>query len=252
MENKISVVVPTYNSAATLEKCIVSLISQTVKPLIIIADGGSTDDTMNIVHKYEQHIYKSFSERDQGVFDAWNKGLSHVTTPWVAFLGSDDFYYDNNSLQHLVDAIDKANDDVGVIYPHIYKFISGELVNSDDNQESSFPIGSVLKHMPFTHCGSAHKVDVFSEVGTFDSTFRIAGDYDFVNRMLKNYTIKYAGDYKVCIGVEGLSMSRRFRIRLISELMRIYKKNGLWGVNASSGYLILKYCVHSLLALTGK
>lgn len=252
MENKISVVVPTFNSAKTIRQCLDSLVSQNVLPQIIIADGGSTDNTMEIVKSYGDKIHVSFSEKDNGVFDAWNKGLSYVTTPWVVFLGSDDFYYDSECVSQLCAEIAAADDRVGVIYPHIYKYIEGGVVDSDDNGEVDSPINCQFYNMPFTHCGSAHRVSVFNELGVFNPAFRIAGDFEFINRMMSTYAIHYAPLYRVCIGVEGLSMSRRYRIKLISELLRIYKTYGQFGLNVPTTYLLLKYCYHKIASCLGK
>lgn len=252
MTDKISIVVPTFNSAKTIRQCLDSLVSQTSLPSIIIADGGSTDETMAIVKSYGDKISVSFSEPDNGVFDAWNKGLSHVKTPWVVFIGSDDFYYDTECLTALQNEIASVPDSVGVIYPHIYKYVNEQIVDSSDNGPILMPRNGKFKNMPFTHCGSAHRVKAFDELGNFNSEFRIAGDFEFINRMMGKYSIHYAPSYKVCIGVEGLSMSRRYRIKLISELLRIYKSYGQFGVNVATAYLLLKNVYHKIASRFGK
>lgn len=252
MLNKITVVVPTFNSEKTLEKCIESILNQTVVPTIIIVDGGSSDSTASIVDRYREHIAVYISEPDRGVFDAWNKGLLHVKTDWTVFLGSDDYYYDCNSVENLIKAIGVVKDDVGILYPHIYKSDANGIFDSNDNKDVESISARPLYNMPFTHCGSAHRMSVFKVIGLFDSTYRIAGDFEFLNRMKRDYGISYVQDYKVCIGVEGLSMSRNSRIKLIKELINIYRTYNLFGFNVQTVYLLAKLSIHKLIGFIGK
>ena len=91
----ISIIMPSYNSASTIRLAIISVLSQTYKNIeLIIVDGGSTDETLNIIsnciknEKY--HICKYISEKDLGVYDAMNKGVNLASGDWLFFLGTDD------------------------------------------------------------------------------------------------------------------------------------------------------------------
>ena len=101
----VSIITVTFNAEADLEKCIKSVISQTYTNIeFIIIDGGSTDGTLDIIEKYKKNISYSISEKDKGIYDAWNKGVSVANGEWIAFLGSDDVYLENaieNYINHL-------------------------------------------------------------------------------------------------------------------------------------------------------
>ncbi len=91
---KVSVIVPVYNVEQYLEKCFDSLKNQTLKDLeVIIVNDGSTDSSQNIIDKYvkENTNFKSYIKPNGGLSDARNYGLQYVTSPYVAFLDSDDY-----------------------------------------------------------------------------------------------------------------------------------------------------------------
>ncbi|WP_432713738.1 glycosyltransferase [Pedobacter sp.] len=87
----ISVIVVTYNAVETLQKCLDSIYEQNYPLLdIIVIDGQSTDGTVDIIQKNAAKIKYAISEKDEGIYDAMNKALFQINTPWVYFLGADD------------------------------------------------------------------------------------------------------------------------------------------------------------------
>ncbi len=95
----ISIIIVTYNAAATLQKCLDSIYSQSYPNInIIVIDGNSTDETVAIIKVNEDKIFYWKSEPDRGIYDAMNKALPHVTNNWVYFLGSDDELYPDFSV----------------------------------------------------------------------------------------------------------------------------------------------------------
>ena len=89
----ISVVTVSYNAIATIEQTILSVINQKYSAIeYIIIDGGSTDGTVDIIKKYEDKISYWVSERDNGIYDAMNKGIRHATGKIVGIINSDDWY----------------------------------------------------------------------------------------------------------------------------------------------------------------
>ena len=94
----ISIVIVTYNAADTLQKCLDSIYLQKYPSLkIIIIDGNSTDKTVDIIKTNLNKIYYWQSEPDEGVYDAMNKAIKHITGSWVYFLGADDELYSDFS-----------------------------------------------------------------------------------------------------------------------------------------------------------
>jgi glycosyltransferase involved in cell wall biosynthesis len=90
---KISVITPSFNQGKFLEQCIESVINQNYRKLeYIIIDGGSKDNSLDIIKKYSKYIKSYVSEPDKGQSDAINKGFKMATGNIVAWLNSDDFY----------------------------------------------------------------------------------------------------------------------------------------------------------------
>jgi len=91
---KLSIIVPSYNQGDYIEETLLSIINQDYpnKELIII-DGGSTDNSVSIIKKYEQHIAYWVSEKDKGQSHAINKGFARATGDYIAWMNSDDLYY---------------------------------------------------------------------------------------------------------------------------------------------------------------
>ena len=91
--SKLSVIVPSYNQGAYLEETLLSVINQNYPNLeLIVVDGGSTDNSVDIIRKYEHQITYWVSEKDRGQSHAINKGIQKATGEWISMLNSDDCY----------------------------------------------------------------------------------------------------------------------------------------------------------------
>jgi len=101
---KLSIIIPTYNSGKLLEQALLSIFNQTYKNIeLIIIDGKSTDNTIDIIKKYESNISYWLSEKDSNPTEATNKALKHVTGDIITLFGSDDYYIDNTALAQMAD-----------------------------------------------------------------------------------------------------------------------------------------------------
>jgi len=119
-EPLISIITTVFNGAAYLEQAILSVISQDYRNIeYIIIDGGSTDGTLDIIRKYQDNIGYWLSERDRGIYDAMNKGISHAKGEWFYFLGADDALRTPQTLACLMPYLTDDHDLVcgGVCYP---------------------------------------------------------------------------------------------------------------------------------------
>lgn len=111
---KISVITPTFNQGAFIEKTINSVLSQNYPNLeFIIIDGGSTDNTVEIIKKYEQHLTYWVSEPDRGQSHAINKGMALATGDLLTWLNSDD-WFTSGALQKFADVFSQYPD-AGII-----------------------------------------------------------------------------------------------------------------------------------------
>ena len=115
MKPKISIITVNYNEAAQLEQTLQKSIEQNYSDKeIIVIDGGSTDNSPQIIKKYSRHIAYSCSEPDQGIYDAMNKGIKKATGDWVIFMNAGDWFYDSNILHDLFST--EKHKDVDFIY----------------------------------------------------------------------------------------------------------------------------------------
>lgn len=178
---KITVIIPTFNSAQTIDDTLRSIVSQQWPDLeIIVQDGGSGDDTKVIVEKYPLAMSGWQSEPDHGLYDAMNKGISRATGEIVAILNSDDIWMPNTL--ELVAWVFSRNPDIGVV--------SGSIeVWEDLPGGANVVLRSSLLHlhrgMTVQHPATFVRRNVYERVGLFNTRYRIGADYDFVLRCLK-------------------------------------------------------------------
>lgn len=107
---RISVVTISYNSENSISETFQSVKNQSCKKFeYLLIDGGSKDKTLSIANE-QNHISKIVSEPDNGIYDAFNKGIKNSTGDIIGFLNSDDTFYDKNSLQLISEAFDDNTD----------------------------------------------------------------------------------------------------------------------------------------------
>ena len=109
---KISIITISFNAKATIEKTLQSVANQSYKNIEhIIVDGGSTDNTLQICNSFS-HVSKIISETDEGIYDAFNKGLNIATGNVIGFLNADDVFYNDNSVQEIAKAFSDNKTDI--------------------------------------------------------------------------------------------------------------------------------------------
>ncbi len=102
---KISLITVAYNAEATIERCITSVLGQQFSNIeYIIIDGGSTDNSLQIIGKYKDHIAHFVSEPDKGIYDAMNKGIALASGDIIGMLNADDFFADDDVLKEVAAA----------------------------------------------------------------------------------------------------------------------------------------------------
>jgi glycosyltransferase involved in cell wall biosynthesis len=110
---KVSLITITYNAESTIGRCIESVIAQNCKNLeYIIIDGGSTDNTLQIIDRYKNYIDILVSEPDKGVYDAMNKGILRATGDIIGTLNADDFFAGGDILNTVATAFAQQNADI--------------------------------------------------------------------------------------------------------------------------------------------
>ena len=108
---KISIITVCYNSGKTIEDTFKSVKSQTYQDIeYIVVDGGSKDETIEIIKKYEKIISSWISESDKGLYDAINKGIEKASGDFIGILNSDDIFYSDNTIQDLINFLEQQKD----------------------------------------------------------------------------------------------------------------------------------------------
>lgn len=226
---KISVIMATFNSAETLQRALDSYASQNYpyKELIVI-DGASKDDTVNIIRKNESFIDYWISECDSGIYEAWNKGLDHVTGDWVYFLGSDDRLLGPDVFEKVVPWLEKALPQTDLVYGAIMlENKAGEpiqLVGQPWNLASH----AIAFGMPVTHPGTFHRYSSFQRYGKFDESFQVTGDLEFCLRVLKDSKPEFIWDTIItAMTFGGKSSDRQNELFVLKEGARARAMNGI-------------------------
>lgn len=202
----ITIITSTFNAANDLEKSIQSVISQSYSKIeYIIIDGGSTDGTLDIIKKYESHIDVWITEKDEGIYDAWNKGLSFATGDWIAFLGADDAYL-HDAIYNYVNQINKHNG------PNL-EYISSKVELVTASYKPIRIIGKpwnwhkFKRYMCTAHVGSLHAKSYFERYGNFNMNFKIVGDYELLLRAKDKLKSSFLSCVTVRMKIGGISNS---------------------------------------------
>lgn len=226
---KISIVTASYNSVATIKETIESVLSQDYPNIeYIVADGGSKDGTIEILKSFGDKI-KWISEKDKGIYDAMNKGVKMATGDAVGVIGSDDFYPDNQVISKVVNAFEVSKADS--VYGDLYYV---DAINTDkiirnwkagDYNRERFLKGWMPPHTVFFLKKSAYDAH-----GLYDISYRSAGDYELMLRMLFKHNVS---SYhipevlmKMRVGGTG-NASLKNRIRANKEDRRAWKMNDI-------------------------
>jgi glycosyltransferase involved in cell wall biosynthesis len=185
---KISIVSAAYNSAKTIRDTIESILSQDYPDKeYVVADGGSTDGTIEILKSYGDKI-KWISEPDKGIFDAMSKGVKMATGDVVGIIGSDDFYANNQVFSKVAAEMQKTG--ASSAYGDLF-YVENENVTkvvrkwkSGEYSRENFLTGWMPPHVAFFL-----KKAAYDEFGVYDKSFKGSGDYELMLRMLYKHEL---------------------------------------------------------------
>lgn len=219
---KISVITINYNGAAYIEQTITTVLQQAYSNYeYIIIDGASTDNSINIITRYETELTYFLSEPDHGIADAMNKGINHATGDFILFLHSDDYLLSGNSLILASEELDNNHD----IFTYPIRF--GNKKSSHVHYPRGFNYWINFKTGIY-HQATLCRHELFNKIGVFDTNFKITMDYDFFLRAYReNCKIKNCSAEFVFMrdtGISGkqdkVSLNNRF-----DEEKAVHKKN---------------------------
>ncbi|MEJ8801762.1 glycosyltransferase family 2 protein [Pontibacter sp. H249] len=227
---KVSIITIVYNNRETIADAIESVLGQTYSNIeYIVVDGLSTDGTVEVVKSYGSRIAFFVSEKDNGLYDAINKGIRLATGEVVGLLHSDDLFYTPDSIAQVVAAFDKSGTDT--IYGdllYVQKENTGKTVRnwvSGEYSRDSFLYGWMPPHPTFYV-----KREVYNTLGLYNTQFKSAADYELMLRYLYKYKVSttYIPEKLVKMRVGGKSnITLKNRIRANQEDYQAWLINSL-------------------------
>jgi len=226
---KVSIITVCLNSERVIFDAIDSVLGQKYNNIeYIVIDGGSTDGTVGIVKSYGDKINKFISERDNGLYDAMNKGLAIATGDVIGILNSDDFYIDENVISKVMKTFEVKQVDsvfadlVFVKTDNLKKVI--RYYDSGNFNPDKFAYGWMPAHPTFFV-----KRKAYEKYGVFRTDLKIAADFDILARFLYIHKISYSYIKEVLVKMRTGGVSTSFNSIWINniETLRVCRDNGI-------------------------
>ncbi|WP_049946311.1 glycosyltransferase family 2 protein [Butyrivibrio sp. WCD2001] len=219
---KITIITITYNAENTIERAIKSVLGQKYENLeYIIVDGLSSDNTLNIVEKYKNHITKIISEPDEGISDAFNKGILAASGDIIGIVNADD-WLESNALEMVSEAYDAQVD--------VYRFNIFLIDEKKGIKAIERPTLYFSVKKPFVnvcHQGTFVSKNAYLKYGMYDIKLKYKMDWDILLRFSKdNAHIKYIDRAVAYYSLDGLTFRSRDNKTKNKESIYILKKHG--------------------------
>ena len=221
----VTIVTPSFNQAAFLERTIQSVLGQTYQNIeYFVMDGGSTDGSVEIIRKYEQRLKGWVSEKDRGQTDAINKGFARANGEILAWLNSDDTY-EPEAVAKAV-AYLEAHPQVGLVYA------DASFINEQDGVIGSFPAAQTdyarlrrgYVHIP--QQAAFFRDSLWKQVGPLDPEFYFAMDYDLWVRLARLAPLAYIRGHWANFRLHGDAKTINADDRCWPEMLKVHYRDG--------------------------
>lgn len=224
---KFSIITATYNSQKHLVRSIDSVVRQSydnIEQLII--DASSTDKTLSIAKGFAQNNIKIHSEPDQGIYDALNKGIKLASGDIIGVVHSDDYLIDNNVIADIAKIFQEKNCDYVYSNLDIIKNAKEEVYRKwvpGDIENLNLYTGWMIPHPTLFI-----KKNVISMLGYYNTDYKIAADYDFILRLIKNnYKGYYLNRVTYKLRYGGVSTNPTNIIKVLMEDIQVIRGHNM-------------------------
>jgi len=239
--NKISVITVVFNDVTHIRETMESFFSQTWEEKeYIVIDGGSTDGTVDIIREYGDKLAFWCSEKDEGIYDAMNKGISHATGNWINFLNSGDVFTNASSLSHLMNDCSLAD----IVYGNSVEINQDHIiaVEASDNV-------NIMEYTPIYRHGSSMVKSTIQRKFLFDISQKEKYGYSLdwlciFNMYKKGYTFKKVPYYIQSYSRDGSSNNP------LQSIYYIYKVTTQGGFSFKKSLFACKKVVGHILTST--
>lgn len=237
---KITVITISYNSVKFIERTIISVLSQDYNNIeYIIIDGGSNDGTKEIIEKYNSQIFFWCSEKDNGIYDAMNKGIKYSTGDWICFMNSGDIFATQNTISNVF--CNKIEQSINVIFGDCTQDFGIKKII-----KKATKISKISYKMPFCHQSCFIRTSI-QKNNLYDTSFKIASDYnlfyDLYYKINKNCFKYYNETISIIDCTDSLTQRNKFicwaeylRIRSQHKNVRWYYDYVKYLIKRSLGY----------------
>jgi glycosyltransferase involved in cell wall biosynthesis len=205
---KVSIITAVRNGAASIGRTLDSVAAQDYPDLEhVVVDGASTDDTIELLRARDGGRVRWKSERDAGVYDAFNKGLKLASGEWIGFLGAGDCFASAHSVSQLIAAAQPGNIEAVFADLAIVAADTGAVVRR--YRSASFSPRRVRAGYMPAHPTLLLRRSIYERFGGYDTSYRIAGDFELVARVFAAGQIRYAYLPEVLVLMEDGGLSNR-------------------------------------------
>ena len=223
IDNKplISIITVVYNGEKYLEETIKSAINQSYSNIeYIIIDGGSTDGTIDIIKKYEDKIDYWVSEKDEGISDAFNKGLKVSLGEYIQILNAGDFLIDDNILDKIAPNL-LLNEDVVAYQSRTDTGNNFPFYANEYTKIKPLNPNEALNNAMIAHQGSFIKRDVYKKIGFYKKEFKLRMDFELFVRLEQYFKIKCVNEPIIIYDTQGISSNILNRLNFKLEELKI-------------------------------
>ena len=203
---KLSIITVCFNAASTIINCIESVSRQSLPVEHIIVDGGSDDNTLELLEHYRSQVARLISEPDSGIYDAMNKGLRLASGDVIGILNADDFYSDPGTLQKVAEGF--KNQKIDACYGDLIYVDATDIRKVDRYWRSgSYDRGKFYNGWMPPHPTFFVRRSVYKKYGLFNLDLGSAADYELMLRFLLKHKVscKYIPEVLVCMRTGGKS-----------------------------------------------
>ncbi|HMH18377.1 MAG TPA: glycosyltransferase family 2 protein [Burkholderiales bacterium] len=232
--SRVCIVTVSLNNRVHIDETIRSVLEQTYPAIeYVVVDGGSTDGTVEVIRSHASRLATWISEPDGGIADAFNKGLRRVNGDYILFLNAGDRLATSDAVSEIMHAAREAN------YPEIV-FGDCDIVDGDSGRHLrrlsmkwcplAFRFGRMINHpATFTHAS------YFVRYGEFDTSFRIAMDFELMARGILKSRVLHV--HTVTTTMRSGGVSTRDREAVVKEIVRALRKNSIVKTRAEELFL---------------